>query len=167
MTEVVLALGSNLGNSRGYMIAALGHLNRLGYLKKVASLYQTSPYGFYDQPDFLNTAVIAETKLKPFSLLRELKKIEHEMGRTTHQRWGPREIDLDIIFYDQKVISSEKLTIPHPDFHNRAFVLLPLAEIAPDWISPVHKSSVRDLLRTCKDQTTIKLLEKNWYSDVS
>jgi 2-amino-4-hydroxy-6-hydroxymethyldihydropteridine diphosphokinase len=167
MTEVVLALGSNLGNSREYMIAALGHLKRLGSLKKVASLYQTSPYGYYDQPDFLNTAVIAETKLKPFPLLNTLKKIEQEMGRTERQRWGPREIDLDIIFYNQKVISSEELTIPHPDFHNRAFVLLPLAEIAPDWMSPLHRSPVKELLHACKDQTTIKLLEKNWYSDVS
>jgi 2-amino-4-hydroxy-6-hydroxymethyldihydropteridine diphosphokinase len=165
MADVVIALGSNLGDSLNYLHRALLKMRSLGTILKIASLYKSSAYGFQEQPDFLNTVIVLSTKLKPLDLLKALKKIEMDLGRTRTKRWGPREIDLDIILYDQLKINSDTLTIPHPDFHNRNFVLLPLSEIASELTSPVHKMTVSDLLEKCGDETQITLLDKSWYTN--
>ena len=165
MADVVIALGSNLGDSLNYLHRALLKIRNLGTILKIASLYKSSAYGFQEQPDFLNTVIILNTKLKPQELLKALKQIEMDLGRTRTKRWGPREIDLDIILYDQLKIISENLTVPHPDFHNRNFVLLPLSEIAPELNSPVHEKTVSALLEKCGDKTQIKLWDKSWYTN--
>ena len=100
-------------------------------------------------------------------MLTVLKQIELDMGRTQNIRWGPREIDLDIILYNQWQMTTDELTLPHADFHNRIFVLLPLSDIAPEMYSPIHKTTILDLLKKCKDTTGLELLDKTWYTNGS
>jgi 2-amino-4-hydroxy-6-hydroxymethyldihydropteridine diphosphokinase len=167
MADVVIAMGSNLGDSLEYLKLALLEIRQLGSVQKIASLYKSSAYGYRDQPDFLNTVLILNTNLTPPDLLNNLKEIERKLGRTATIRWGPREIDLDIILYNQQCINTAELTVPHPDFHNRIFVLQPLSEIALEMKSPVHNMSIMDLLGKCENRSHIEQLEKNWYSDES
>ncbi|MBN1332904.1 MAG: 2-amino-4-hydroxy-6-hydroxymethyldihydropteridine diphosphokinase, partial [Synergistales bacterium] len=103
------------------------------------------PYGKPDQPRFLNACALIETEKEGEEILPLLKDIEKQVGRKEREKWGPREIDIDIIFIDQKVIESETLQVPHPEMHKRDFVLKPLAQIIPDWIHPVLKRTVEEL----------------------
>lgn len=165
MAKVILALGSNKGDRLAFIKDALKKINDLGEISAVASLYRSSAYGVTDQPDFYNSVIVLKTDKAPKQLLTELKKIEKQVGRTENIRWGPREIDLDIILYDQRRVSQKGLTIPHSDFHNRVFVLLPLAEIEPEIRVPGMKVSISNLLNKCKDKTIIETVKKDWYSD--
>lgn len=146
MSIVYLALGTNLGdrlaNLRAAVDALAPHVNVLAESR----IYETPPWGYADQPAFLNMAVKAETSLGPESLLKRLKQLEVRLGREASFRYGPRRIDLDILFYDDLVLESETLTIPHPRLHERAFVLVPLMDLAPNLIHPVLKKSVAELL---------------------
>jgi 2-amino-4-hydroxy-6-hydroxymethyldihydropteridine diphosphokinase len=136
MTEVYLALGSNLGDSRNYIKQAIKmigqHLNEV----QQAPLYLSKPVGHTDQPDFLNTAVRGHTHLGPNELMAELQWIEKKVGRSETFHWGPREIDIDIIFYGDTVLRSSNLNIPHLLFRERAFVLQPLLDLNPDLTDP-------------------------------
>jgi 2-amino-4-hydroxy-6-hydroxymethyldihydropteridine diphosphokinase len=165
MAKVIIALGSNKGDRLAFIREALKKIETLGDISAIASLYQTSAYGITDQPDFLNSVITLNTRLSPKKLLNELKNIEKQVGRTENIRWGPREIDLDIILYDQKQISEQGLTIPHQDFHNRVFVLQPLAEIEPQLTVAGMGVSISNLLNKCKDKTIIETVKKDWYSD--
>jgi 2-amino-4-hydroxy-6-hydroxymethyldihydropteridine diphosphokinase len=113
---------------------------------KESPIYVTPPWGYEDQPDFLNQVIQVTTRLEPTQLLDYLKGIEDDMGRKATFRYGPRLIDLDILFYGQRVIREESLQIPHPRLHERAFVLVPLHDIAPDFVHPVLRETIRDLL---------------------
>jgi 2-amino-4-hydroxy-6-hydroxymethyldihydropteridine diphosphokinase len=147
MSIVYIGIGSNLGNREGNCLKALELLPAgIAIVRKRSSLYETEPWGVPDQPAFINMAAEVETALAALELLGSLKSIEQEMGRKESGRWGPRVIDLDILFYDDLVIDSPELTIPHPLMHEREFVLRPLAEIAPDKIHPVLKKTVKELL---------------------
>jgi len=143
-----IGMGSNLGNREENCERAIKHLIKNGIkVTKRSSMIETEPWGVKDQPKFINMAVEIETGLRPDELLRLLKKIEVEVGRLPASRWGPRIIDLDILFYDDIVIKTSELEIPHPDMGERNFVLKPLAEVAPDKVHPVLKKSVKDLLK--------------------
>jgi 2-amino-4-hydroxy-6-hydroxymethyldihydropteridine diphosphokinase len=160
MSIVYLALGTNLGDRLANLHAALHALAPEVRVRAESRVYETPPWGFTDQPAFLNMAVKAETSLDPASLLKRLKQIEVEVGREPSFRYGPRRIDLDILFYDDLALKTETLTIPHPRLHERAFVLVPLVDLAPGLIHPVLGKSVADLL-SALDQSGIELYEKS------
>ena len=152
---IFLALGTNLGDRAENLNAALDLLEKSSAIQK-SSIYETPPWGYTDQPAFLNMAVKTETDLPPLELLSWLKNLEVRIGREKSFRWGPRLIDLDILFYDDIIFESENLTIPHPRLHERAFVLVPLAEIAPEFLHPVLKKTVSQLLAEI-DSTGIEI----------
>lgn len=145
--RVFIAIGSNLGDREENIIDAINLLIANGVdVKNISSIIETKPYGNVKQPDFLNCVVDAYTTLPPRMLLETLKAIEKQLGRTRTTHWGPRTIDLDIIFYDELVIDTPDLKIPHPDMQNRLFVLEPLNQLAPNFVHPVLNKTVRELL---------------------
>lgn len=143
---IYLALGTNLGNRAANLRAALSLLSPSVMVRRVSPIYETEPWGYHDQPAFLNQVLEAETELTADDLLAYLKKIEDRLGRQPTFRNGPRLIDIDILFYSDQVIRSGELAIPHPRLHERGFVLVPLADLAPGWVHPELKRSVSDLL---------------------
>lgn len=145
--KTIIAIGSNMGDRCAYIDAALEMMGeRVGKITAVSDVIETKAYGYTDQDDFLNLAVSVETGLDPRSLLRELNKIEEELNRVREIRWGPRTIDLDIIFYGDLIVDEEDLHIPHRDMYNRDFVLGPIAQIEPDIVDPRTGKSVVELL---------------------
>ena len=154
---VFLALGTNLGDRPANLRAAIDSLPPAMTVMAESPVYETPPWGVTDQPAFFNMVVRAETRMEPAALLAHLKRVEQELGRTPTVRWGPRVIDMDILFYDDLVLETPEATIPHPRLHERAFVLVPLADIAPNLRHPVLGKTVKELLAGC-DRTGIKRL---------
>jgi 2-amino-4-hydroxy-6-hydroxymethyldihydropteridine diphosphokinase len=146
MATVYFALGSNQGQSIENLKKAIKLLNASVTVIQSAPIYQSHAVGYTDQPDFTNTALIGNTALKPLPLLKFLKQTELQVGRIERFRWGPREIDIDIIFYDDLILKSDILTIPHPEFNSRDFVLQPICDINPNFIDPISKQSVQNIL---------------------
>ncbi|MFV3010885.1 2-amino-4-hydroxy-6-hydroxymethyldihydropteridine diphosphokinase [Clostridium botulinum] len=146
MHTAYVAFGSNMGEKENYIKRALEKIEERGMkIIKVSSIYETEPYGVLDQDSFLNGVVKIETNLTPEDLIEELLNIEKQLDRVRERRWGPRTIDLDIIFYDDLIINEKDLVIPHKDMENREFVLKPLCDIDENFIHPVLKKSVREL----------------------
>jgi len=144
---IYLALGSNLGNRAANLKAAISSLTPQMTVKGKSLVYDTPPWGITDQPRFLNQVVKVETYLEPEQLIDHLKRLEVALGRVSGVQNGPRLIDIDILFFDDMVIESPALTIPHPRLHERAFVLVPLAELAPNLVHPVLNKTVKEMLR--------------------
>lgn len=155
--KIVLLSGSNSGNRVHYINEAMRRTEALiGKIILKSSLYETSPWGFTEQPHFLNQVAVIETSLKPLKVLQTLKKIEKELGRTITEKWKQRIIDIDILFYDDIIFESDELTIPHPMLHKRKFTLVPLIEIMPDFIHPVFKKKITELIINCEDTGEVK-----------
>jgi len=153
---VYIALGTNLGERAANLRAAIESLlPKVSVLAK-SHVYETPPWGYEDQPAFLNMVIRAETNLEPGALLKYLKQLEVKLGRESNFRWGPRLIDLDILFYDDLVVDTPPLVIPHPRLHERAFVLVPLADVASDMIHPVLERSVREILAGIDTQGIVR-----------
>ncbi len=153
-----LCLGSNLGDRLVALNRALELLPPEASLIRSSSIYETEPWGFTDQPAFLNQVIEVETESTPLQLMKYLKKIEKKIGRTPSFRYGPRAIDMDILFYDDIILNTPRLHIPHPRLSERAFALVPLAEIAPNAVHPELGMKVTDLLVKL-DRSGIKLLK--------
>ena len=156
MTEtphiVYLSLGTNLGNRAANLRGALAGLLPHTRVLRASPVYETEPWGYTDQPAFYNQVVEAETRLDPVDLLKQLKRLESDLGREPTFRYGPRLIDMDVLFYDDQIVQYDSLQIPHPRMAERAFVLVPLADLAPDLVHPVLEKPVRELLKHV-DQT--------------
>lgn len=158
MTHAYIGFGSNIGDRFAHTDLALRQLlQRDGIsLIQVSSLYETEPVGYIEQDWFLNGVVAVATDLLPHQLLNQLKQIEKRVGRRHRIRWGPREIDLDLLIYSQCLINTPDLVVPHPQMHRRSFVLAPFAEIAPDVIHPILRQRIDKLLAAITDQNVVK-----------
>lgn len=161
MKKVVLLCGTNEGNRVQNLSNAetLLKQNKEVKLLKKSALYETAPWGDTEQDAFLNQAFLVETYLEPFQILHLIKDVEVQVGRVNTRRWGPRIIDIDILYFEDFVLNSEKLTIPHAEVQNRAFALVPAAEIAPEWIDPRNKKTISELANSCKDTLEVKRME--------
>jgi len=146
---VYLALGTNLEDRAANLKEAIASLTPQMVLKAKSHVYETPPWGYEDQPKFLNQVVMVQTYLEPEQLLKHIKRLEVALGRKASFPNGPRLIDIDILFYDDLVLNTSILTIPHPRLQERGFVLLPLMDIAPDLVHPETKKSVSEMVVSC------------------
>ncbi|MHD0398597.1 2-amino-4-hydroxy-6-hydroxymethyldihydropteridine diphosphokinase [Staphylococcus simulans] len=147
MTDVFLGLGSNVGDRENQLKEAIRLLDEQPGIQvvKVSSFYETEPVGYVDQPDFLNLCVEIQTELSPKAVLESGLGIEQQLHRVRKERWGPRTLDIDILLYGDQIIEEEDLTVPHPRMTERAFVLIPLQEIAPNKVEPRTQTKIKDI----------------------
>jgi 2-amino-4-hydroxy-6-hydroxymethyldihydropteridine diphosphokinase len=157
MTKVLLLTGSNLGDRLGRLDDARRRIaDTIGAIEQTSGVYETAPWGVSAQPAFLNQVMSLNTNFSPEMLLEHILMIEAAMGRKRTGKWGPREIDIDILFYGTTVINREDLKVPHPEIPNRRFVLEPLSEIVPTMIHPVLGVSIKSLLARTQDRLRVK-----------
>ena len=156
MTKVYLGLGSNVGDREQQLNEALRLLDAQPGIQvtQVSSLFETAPVGYVDQPDFLNLCAEIETHLTPQEVLDCGLKIEQQLHRVRKERWGPRTLDIDILLYGNEIIENQALSVPHPRMAERAFVLVPLQEIAPEVIHPLKQTKIKDI--EVPDETVTK-----------
>lgn len=164
MNTAYISIGSNLGDRAAYLREAMGRLEQdpAIYLGAVSPLYETAPVGGPSQGPFLNACAAIETSQPPTTLLRRLLSIEESLGRVRLERWGPRNIDLDLLLYGNVIMRTPALQLPHPRFHERDFVLVPLARIAPTLRIPGRTETVECLLKKRPAPTGVSLYLENW-----
>ncbi len=156
--QVLIGLGANIGNKTQNLERALRLLEQqVGPVLAVSSIYETAPWGKAEQPSFFNQAAMLSTQLDPFRTMEALLDIEKVMGRKRREKWKERIIDLDLLFYDQYIIRTTLLTLPHPFLHLRNFVLVPLAEIAPDFWHPELEKTISEVLAESPDKLEVKI----------
>lgn len=152
----ILLLGTNLGDRWNNLIRCREMIAKdIGNILKASSIYETAAWGKTDQPSFLNQVLIVETELTPVKLLKTLNAIENKMGRVRKEKWGERLIDIDILYFDDLLMDTPELKIPHPEIINRRFTLEPLNELVPNLVDPKHGQPISDLLVTCKDESEV------------
>jgi 2-amino-4-hydroxy-6-hydroxymethyldihydropteridine diphosphokinase len=157
MNTAYLLIGGNLGDRAAYLQMAQTKIaDTCGNITNTSSIYETAAWGNTSQPSFYNQAIVVSTTLSPEALMDQLLSIELEIGRVRDQKYGPRTIDLDILMIDGLIFNTEKLTIPHPQMHNRRFALLPMLEVAPTLIHPLLDQSIEDLLLNCPDTLDVQ-----------
>jgi len=156
MNEVYLLIGGNMGNRLEYLSRAKENISKkCGSVLQESSIYETAAWGMEDQEAFLNQVLKIEASLTPEQLLKTILQIEEDLGRKRDLKYGPRTIDIDILFFNDEMIDQQGLKIPHPQMQNRRFVLVPLNEIAPQKIHPVLKKTITQLLAECPDSLTV------------
>src|SRR5262245_4541515 len=159
MNQTYLLIGGNLGNRHKNLEKATGLIGaNIGEIERTSSLYETEAWGLQDQPAFLNQVLFLSTTLDPHQLLLVNLDIEHQMGRTRKEKFGPRLIDIDILFFNNEIINIPELTVPHPQLHLRRFTLEPLNEIAPGLVHPIFRKPISELLAQCPDPLVVKKL---------
>lgn len=152
LNTLYLLIGGNLGDRMANLNTAKELItNEIGPILNQSSIYETQAWGNEDQPSFLNQAIIVSSQLSPSISMETILGIEMKMGRQRNQKFDPRTIDIDILFFNRECIHLDHLTVPHPQIHNRKFVLIPLNEIAPDYIHPVINKTVSQILKECTD----------------
>ena len=157
MNKAYLLIGGNMGDRERFLAAARKKITSVcGKIIQASSLYETAAWGLEEQDSFLNQALETETDLDAETLLKKILGIEEILGRKRERKFGPRTIDIDILFFNDAVINSKDLTVPHPELQNRRFVLTPLREIAPDLLHPVLQKSVIQLLNECPDNLPVQ-----------
>ena len=147
-----LGLGSNLGDKHEFITKAINSISNLKNIeiKRTSSMIITKPYGKIDQPDFLNCVIELDTALLSEELLKKCLDIENQLGRIRNEKWGPRTIDIDLLFYEDKIINTELLVLPHPQLHKREFVLTSLNELCPDLVHPILNKKIKDIFMELK-----------------
>lgn len=161
MHILYLHLGSNQGDRKQSLDNCLVQIaEKIGKITSKSSIYETEPWGLKDQPNFLNMAVEAKTHLTVIEVFNISKEIEKELGCPKHVKWGPRSIDIDILYFDHVIMDTEKLKLPHPQLYNRNFVLIPMMEIAGDYIDPIRNISIDEIYDVCSDQCEVFLYEE-------
>lgn len=157
MEGIFLLLGSNLGDKKTVLEHARVRIaENIGPIIQCSSIYETAAWGKTDQPSFFNQVIEVATELPAHDILQRINAIEQALGRIRKEKWGARIIDIDILYYKNQIIESDHLTIPHPGIPERRFTLVPLAEIAPDYVHPVLKKTNLQLLQDCKDELKVR-----------
>jgi 2-amino-4-hydroxy-6-hydroxymethyldihydropteridine diphosphokinase len=157
--QVFISLGTNLGDRIQNLKKAVHAIeSNLGEIIKQSSLHESKPWGKSDQPDFLNQVILVQVDNTPQECLNKLSSIERQLGRKRDEKWGPRIIDLDLLYVNDQIFNTEKLILPHPGIPYRRFVLVPMAEIAPDFIHPYLLKNQKQLLEECMDTLEVKVL---------
>jgi 2-amino-4-hydroxy-6-hydroxymethyldihydropteridine diphosphokinase len=159
MNEVYILLGSNLGDRAEYLSQARERLSLLGDIQLLSSVYETDSWGKSDQPSYLNQVILLQTNLGPVDLLAKTQKIEADLDRVRDEKWGSRTLDIDILYFNDNIIFLPDLQIPHQQLPFRRFTLVPLKEIAPDFIHPLFKVSSSELLDLCDDKLQVHRFE--------
>jgi len=157
-TSYYIALGTNVGNYRNNFSRAVFELSKIGSISKIANIYKSKPYGYLKQNYFYNTMVYLKSEIHPNELIKKIHLIERKLHKNKRIINGPRKIDLDIIFWDQKIFKNNNVVIPHPRAQERDFVLCPLCDITPFFKHPVSKLSVKELIKNLKDHYVIEKL---------
>lgn len=158
--RVCLHLGSNMDNRLDLLRQAVTHLGEYVLVIEQSAIYETAAWGFTDQPDFYNVALLAYTRLHPFALLDFCQSVEAQIGRGKTQYWGPRRIDIDILYVDDLIVQTQRLTLPHPRLHIRNFVLYPLNDVDGLFKHPIFGRSCADLLSACVDTTIVRRIDE-------
>ena len=157
MSKVILLFGSNIGNKTENITKALSQVSgSLGEIIRTSSLYETAAWGNTNQESFYNLVCTLNTSFSPEQILKKILEIEQKLGRIRVKKWEARIIDIDILYIDDIIFKSETLQIPHPLLHERKFTLMPLVQIAPDYIHPILKLTSIELLQNCKDSLDVK-----------
>ena len=157
MVKVYLGLGSNLGNKSANLKKAISYLKKYVKVTKISAFYKTEPVGYKNQDWFLNCVIEVETEIKPLYLLKLLKSIEKKLKRAKAIKYGPRTMDIDILFYGDNIMKTKKLAIPHPRMHKRLFVLEPLSTIKPDLVHPKIRKTIMELKNNLKNKKGVEL----------
>jgi 2-amino-4-hydroxy-6-hydroxymethyldihydropteridine diphosphokinase len=160
LKKIYLLIGSNMGERKQYLNQAKDLIQKnIGKIRKQSRLYETQAWGNTNQPDFLNQALLVDTPQLPHDILKNILKIETEMGRVRTEKWAERLIDIDILLIDNQVINTKDLTVPHPQLHERNFALIPLMEIGGDVEHPVFNKTIDEVYDACKDPLDVFLVE--------
>lgn len=161
MHSYYLHLGSNQGDRKEFLQKALQLISeKIGTINLKSNIYETEPWGIKEQENFLNMAIEVKSTKSPKELIQNIKSIESSLGSSKSVKWGPRSIDIDVLYCDDLIIESSKITIPHPHIQDRNFVLIPLLEIAGDFTDPVHKLTIEELYDLCKDTGEVFIFEE-------